>query len=76
MHTVGPLHPQTLNLRSKAVQVFIEKDLCISGPMKFTLMLFKGQLYSNYRNIQNTHKDIFFNKIKPSANIRARDSHS
>lgn len=45
MHIIRPLHPQTLNHWWKTVQVFIEKNPCISKPMPFKPTLFKSQLY-------------------------------
>lgn len=43
MHTVGPLHLWTPNCKVKTVQVFIEKNLHVSGTAQFQPVLFKGQ---------------------------------
>lgn len=47
LHTVSLPHPQTPNHRSKTLQVFIETNVRICGPVQFKLMMFEGQLYFN-----------------------------
>lgn len=43
--------------KCRANSIFIEKKSCLSGPVQFKLILFKGQLSFNKHNIKDRYSE-------------------